>query len=180
MFGLPPIQPETATDQAAELLADVHRFLGVTPNLALAMANSPAVLKAYLDSAGALRGGELPESIRARIAVLVAQENRCDYGLSAHIHIGTKVTGLTREEMADAREGRASDARASAALALATALLRGRGAVTDADLAVAGAHLTHGEIAEVVANVALNIFTTYLGKAGRVAVDWPLVRHDAP
>ncbi|WP_433234956.1 carboxymuconolactone decarboxylase family protein [Streptosporangium sp. CA-135522] len=89
MSRLPPIQPESATGAAADLLATMQKALGVTPNMTKAMANSPAVLKAYLDFSGALNSGSLPASTRERIALMVAQENGCDYCLSAHTYIGT-------------------------------------------------------------------------------------------
>jgi hypothetical protein len=39
------------------------------------------------------------------------------------------------------------------------------------------AGLSDGQIVEVIAQVALNLFTNYLAKAARVDIDWPLVRH---
>ncbi|GAA4074421.1 carboxymuconolactone decarboxylase family protein [Nonomuraea soli] len=176
MSGLSLIQPDTATGKAADLLAAVQTALGVTPNMTKAMANSPAVLKAYLDFSTALSAGALPASTRESIALLVAQENGCDYCLSAHTYIGTKLAGLSPEAATDARKGQATDARTAAALTLATSLVRNQGDVSDPELEAAGEHLSEGEIAEVVAHVALNVFTNYLNKSGRVAIDWPLVR----
>jgi hypothetical protein len=37
--------------------------------------------------------------------------------------------------------------------------------------------VSDGHLAEVVAHVALGVFTSYLAKAARVEIDWPLVRH---
>jgi AhpD family alkylhydroperoxidase len=161
-LALPLIEPEDATGAAAELLAVAHQQLGVTPNLAKALANSPAALTGYLALTGALRGGELPVGTGERIALLVAQEHRCDYALSAHTFIGSRVAGLSPAEVTSARHGRAADARDAAALALAVALVRRRCEVTD------------HELAEVVAHIALNVFTAYFAEAARVAVDWPL------
>ncbi|MEU2589063.1 hypothetical protein ABZ612_41015 [Streptomyces avermitilis] len=39
------------------------------------------------------------------------------------------------------------------------------------------AGLSGGQIIEVIAHVALNVFTNYLATAARVDIDWPLVRH---
>lgn len=178
MRGLHLIQTETATGEAASLLTAVQRALGLTPNLARAMASSPAALRGYLDFSGALRRGSLPAAVRERIALLVAQEHRCDYGLSAHTFLATKRGALTEGEAACARQGAAEDATGAAALCFAAALLRGHGDVTNDELATArDAGLTDGQLVEIVANVALGVFTDYLTKAGRVAVDWPLVRH---
>jgi AhpD family alkylhydroperoxidase len=169
------IEPEDAAGAAAELLALAHQELGVIPNLAKALANSPAALKGYLDLTGALRGGELAVGTGERIALLVAQEYMCDYALSAHTFIATRVAGLTEAEVASARQGRATDARDAAALALAVALVRRRGAIADDELAaIRRDGLSDGQLAEVVAHIALNVFTTYFAEAARVALDWPL------
>lgn len=178
MRGLHLIQSEIATGETASLLTEVQQTLGVTPNMAKAMANSPAALKGYLDFSSALAGGCLPEAVRVRVALLVAQENRCDYCLSTHTYLGTKLTGLTQAEATGARRGEAEDAVAAAALAFAAALVRGQGAITDGELVAArDGGLSDGQIVEVIAHVALNTFTNYLSKAARVDIDWPLVRH---
>jgi uncharacterized peroxidase-related enzyme len=178
MPGLPLIEPETAAGEAASLLAATQRSLGVTPNMAKAMANSPAALKGYLDFSSALRRGSLPAAMRERIALFVAQETGCDYCLSAHTYTGTKLAGLTEAEAARARKGEAGDPWAAAVLAFAAALLGSHGAVADDELdAARDGGLSHAQIAEVVAHVALNIFTNYFTKAARVDIDWPLVRH---
>ncbi|MFJ9366362.1 hypothetical protein ACIRRA_18375 [Nocardia sp. NPDC101769] len=53
------------------------------------------------------------------------------------------------------------------------------GTVTDADLRTAqDAGLAPDLLVEIIAHVALNVFTTYVATAGRVAIDWPLVRHN--
>lgn len=98
MSRLPLIQPEAATGKSAVLLAAVQKALGVTPNMTKVMASSPAVLKAYLEFSTALNGGRLPAALRERIAILIAQENGCDYCLSAHTYLGTNMAGLDGAE----------------------------------------------------------------------------------
>jgi AhpD family alkylhydroperoxidase len=179
MTGLPLIQPETAGGETADLLAATQQVLGITPNLARALANSPAALRAFLGMSGALAGGSLPWAVRERIALLVAQETGCDYGLSAHAYIGIRLAGLSQAEVTAARKGEASEPQAAAALALAAALLRGRGRITDAELTAArGDRLSDAQFAEVIGHVALGIFTSYFANAAQVSVDWPLVRHN--
>ncbi|XVV00603.1 carboxymuconolactone decarboxylase family protein [Actinosynnema sp. CA-248983] len=178
MSRLPVIQPETATGPAADLLAAVQKALGVTPNMTKVMAGSPAVLKAYLDFSGALGGGALPARLREQLALLTAEENGCDYCLSAHTYIATNIAKLAPDEAERARSGLATDPKAQAALALAAEVLRTRGDVDDTELEAArAAGLTDGDIAEVVAHVALNVFTNYLNKLADTDIDWPVVRH---
>jgi AhpD family alkylhydroperoxidase len=178
MTGLPLIEPETADGETADLLAAAQRVLGITSNLVRALANSPAALRAYLGFSGALRGGSLPPAVCEQIALLVAQQAACDYCLSAHSYTGTRLTGLSQPEAARARRGEASEPLAASALAFGAAVLRGGGRVTDVELATARrGGLTDGQLAEVVAHVALGMFASYFAEAARVDIDWPLVRH---
>lgn len=178
MAAIPLIQPEAATGELAELFAETQQALGVTPNLAKALANSPAAMRGCLELATALRAGTLPAPMCERVALLVAQENECDYGLSWHTYMATKRAGLTEAEAARARRGEADDPAAAAALDLAAALIRERGDVSHDQLAAArDAGLSPGQLVEIVAHVALNVLANYLAKAARVDNDWPLVRH---
>ncbi|MFQ6327313.1 carboxymuconolactone decarboxylase family protein [Nocardia sp. CWNU-33] len=178
MSRLPLIQSDVAAGAAATLLARVQQALGVTPNMTRAMVNSPAVLEAYLGFSSALAGGALSAATRERIALLVAEENGCDYCLSAHTYIGANIAKLDAEEIERSRRGRSADPKAEAVLAFATAVVRTRGGVDEADLKSAtAAGLTDGEITEVIAGVALNVFTNYLNKAVDTDIDWPVVRH---
>ncbi|MEU3692151.1 carboxymuconolactone decarboxylase family protein [Streptomyces narbonensis] len=173
------VEPETTTDEAAALFTATHQALGVVPNLARVMANSPAVLKGYLGVVTALSAeGTLSADVRESIALLVAQENGSDYCLSVHAFRGTRTAGLSAAEATRARRGQADDPWTAAVLDLAAAVVRDRGTVTDEQLAEARrAGLSDGQIVEVVAHVALNVFTNYLATAARVDIDWPLVRH---
>lgn len=179
MSRLPLIQPATATGAAADLLAGVQKALGVTPNMTKAMVNSPAVLKAYLDFSGALAGGVLPAPVREQLALLVAEENGCDYCLSAHTYIATNLAGLSQDEAAEARHAASGDPKTAAVLALAVAVTRTRGGIEDADIKSArAAGLSDEEIAEVLGHVALNVFTNYFNKAADTDIDWPVVHHN--
>ena len=64
MPRLPLIDPANATGPAKPLLDAVGKKLGLVPNMTRAMANSPAVLKAYLEFSGALAGASLSAKTR--------------------------------------------------------------------------------------------------------------------
>lgn len=86
------------------------------------------------------------------------------------------MAGLTEAQTADALRGRGIDSKATAAIALARQIITDRGAVSDDDLSAArAAGLTDGEIAEVVAHVALNIFTNYFNRLANTVIDFPVV-----
>jgi uncharacterized peroxidase-related enzyme len=169
------IDPATAQGKARELLDGVQRRLGLTPNMMRTMARSPAALEAYLAFGGALAGGALPAKFREQLALAVAEENGCDYCAAAHTALG-RMVGLTDEQAAAARRGEGTDAKVGAAIRLARSLLERRGDVGDADLAPArAAGFGNGEIAEVVAHVALNVYTNYFNQLARTEIDFPKV-----
>jgi AhpD family alkylhydroperoxidase len=140
------------------------------------MAESPAVLEAYLSFSGALAGGILNARLREQIALISAEINGCGYCASAHTAIG-KMVGLGEDAILAARNGNAADAKDDAALKFASAVIVHRGEISDADLqAVKDAGFSDGEIGEIVANVALNIFTNYFNEIARTDIDFPIVQ----
>ncbi len=166
------IDPNTATGEAKQLLDAVQSGLGMVPNFIRVLANSPAALKAFLGLHGITGAGALDLKTRERIALAVAEQNSCQYCVSAHTAIGRKV-GLDNAEMLANRQGRSSDAKAEAALTFAHALVDSMGQVTKAEFdAVRGAGHTDAEIVEIITHVAMNIYTNLLGKATQVEIDF--------
>ncbi|MCG8926390.1 carboxymuconolactone decarboxylase family protein [Lentzea sp. CC55] len=167
--------PDQITDERAETLAQIKGAFGIVPNMFKAVANSPAALQSMWAQFGALGKGTLGAKVGEMIAVAVADQNRCDYCLSAHTMLGKKA-GATAEEMSNAQGGRSDDPRTAAVLALATALIEHRGQISDADVQAArDAGLSQEEIVETVAHVALNVFTNYVNVALDVPVDFTRV-----
>ena len=171
-----PVNPAEAQPKAKELLAAVQAKLGMTPNMMRTMAQSPAVLEGYLSLNGALAGGVLPAKLREELALFVGQSNECDYCVAAHSLLG-KLAGLQANQLIEARRGVAeSDPIGQAALQLARRVLNTRGEVSDADLSAArSAGVNDAQIAEVIAHVALNIFTNYFNRVAHTEVDFPKV-----
>lgn len=175
MARLPIVDPSKSAGKVHDLLAAVQKKLGLVPNMTRVMANSPAVLEAYIGFSGALDGASLDARTRERIALGSAEANQCEYCLSAHSTIG-KLVGLSESEVLASRRGQSSDSKASAALQFSRQLIGKRGAVSDADVdAARKGGLADGEIAEVAALTALNIFTNYFNTAFQVDVDFPRV-----
>jgi uncharacterized peroxidase-related enzyme len=175
MSRIPPVERNTTNDNIRRNFDAVQRQLGVVPNMMRTMAQSPPVLDAYLGFGAALRRGSLPVPLHEQIALAVAESNACDYCLSAHTALG-RGAGLSDDELAAAREARAADAKAAAALQFARAVVDRRGEVRDQDFAsVRTAGYTDGEIAEIIAHVALNVLTNYFNRAAQTDIDFPLV-----
>ncbi|MBL8292083.1 MAG: carboxymuconolactone decarboxylase family protein [Bryobacterales bacterium] len=180
MQRLSAVNPTNATGKVKQLLDGVQAKIGMTPNLMKTLASGPAALEAYLSFGAALATGKLDAKFREQIALAVAQANSCEYCLSAHSAIG-KMVGLKPEEIAASREAHSDDAKRDVGLHFVQALVVQRGIVSDQDLVqVKAAGYTDGDIAEMVANVAVNIFTNYFNHVARTDVDYPRVDVSLP
>lgn len=174
MPRLNPVNQDTADAATAKLLTNVEKKMGAVPNLIATMANSQSVASAYLGFSQSLAGGSLAPQLREQIALIVGETNGCDYCVAAHTALG-KGAGLSEQETSDARRAIARGEKESAALEFARKIVTERGFVSDADFQqVRDAGYTDGEIAEIVANVALNIFTNYFNHVAETEVDFPV------
>jgi len=169
------ITPETAEGKTKSLLDGVKAKLGITPNIMQTMANSPAALDAYLKFSSTLATGVLSARNREQIALNVGEFNQCGYCLAAHSAIGANL-GLTADEIQASRAGQSGDVKTNALMQLSRKIVEKRGFVSDQDLEEFRAvGFGDAEITEVVANVALNIFTNYFNHLAQTDVDFPEV-----
>jgi uncharacterized peroxidase-related enzyme len=175
---MPRIQPVERTQadvKTGALLHAVENQMGMVPNLIATLAHSLPATQAYLSFSQILSGGELPAKLREQIALAVGEMNQCDYCLSAHSYLG-RYNGLSDAEILDARHGTSEDEKDQAALTFARKIVQDRGHVSDEDVAeVRRAGYNDGEIAEIVANVALNVFTNYFNHVADTEIDFPAV-----
>lgn len=173
MPRIQPVDQQTADAATVELLGTVKKKLGAVPNLVATMANSSAVAKAYLGFSQALATGTLDSRLREQIALVVGERSGCEYCVAAHTALG-KRAGLTEEETCDARRAISLNNKERVALEFARKVVQDRGVVEDADVdQLRRAGYTGGEIGEIVANVALNIFTNYFNHVAGTEVDFP-------
>jgi uncharacterized peroxidase-related enzyme len=166
---------ETANAEQKALFDAIQSQLGIVPNFLKVFANSPEALKAFLGLHGIANGGVLDPQTRERIALALAQQNACEYCLSAHSAIGRK-SGLNGAEIEANRAGTSQDAKAAVAVKFARSLVEHTGEVTSGELQeVRLAGYSDAEIVEIITHVGMNILTNILGKASRVEIDFPKV-----
>lgn len=158
------------------VLDQIQAAMGATPNMFKTVAHSAAALKSMWASFGALGGGVIAHKLGEQIAVAVADRNACEYCLAAHTALGRKA-GASADELAAAQAGESSDPKTAAALRFALKLVNERGHVGEADVqALRAAGFDDEHIVEIVAHVALNLFTNYVNIAFAVPVDFPAVK----
>jgi len=169
------IEHNTANHEQRELLEAIEQQLGMVPNFLKVFANSPSALRAFLGLHSIAGAGSLDAQTRERIALAVAQENECQYCVSAHTALGRKA-GLNGAEIEANRAGTSQDAKAAIAVKFARALVEHKGEVTTAELLdVRNAGYSESDIVEIITHVGMNILTNLLGKASRVDIDFPKV-----
>ncbi len=175
MNRIAPLDPVHTSGPAREIFDRVQSRLGAVPNLFRVLGNAPAALEGYVQFSGSLAKGTLNARVREQIALAVAEGNLCSYCLSAHSFLGAKA-GLSDKDIADARRATAASDKTDALLKLARSIVVQRGEISDDAIQRArSSGISDSEIIEVVANVALNIFTNYINHVAQTAVDFPEV-----
>ncbi len=171
-----PATIEASPAASQGLLEAVKQQLGFAPNLFRLVGVNPAALEGYLGLSGALSKGVLPAQTRERIALAVAEVNRCNYCLSAHTYLSKNLAKLDDAEIAANRSGTSNDVKADAAVRFAAKVTTLRGHVSDADFAaVQAAGYTDAQIIEIVQHVALNSWTNYFNNVFHTEIDFPVV-----
>ena len=166
---------DAVPDASKPILDAVHKRLGVVPNMYRLIAQSPATLQGFVSNNAAL-AKTLDVKTRERIALAVAQVDGCDYCLSAHTYLGLNLAKISPEEIALNRTGASGEATANAAVSFAAKVVRERGHVTAADVqAVRAAGFSDGQIVEILAVTAENIFTNLLNVVAETDIDFPIV-----
>ena len=169
------VTAEQANEQQTTLYTAIEEQLGMVPNFLKVFANSPAALQAFLGLHSIASEGELDAKTKERIALGLAEQNACQYCVSAHTAIGRK-SGLSGDEMMANRAGSSQDAKAAVAVKFSRSLADNSGEVTTAELLeIRNVGYSDAEIVEIITHVGMNILTNILGKASRVEIDFPKV-----
>lgn len=169
------IDNTNANAEQQALLDTIQGQLGMVPNFLKVFANSPVALRAFLGLHSVAGAGSLDHQTRERIALALAQQNGCEYCVSAHTAIGRK-SGLTGDEISAARHGTSEDAQTAIAVKFATSLMEKKGDVSAIEIAqLRSAGFTDSDIVEIITHVGMNFLTNILGKASKVEIDFPQV-----
>lgn len=168
MQTIHPIQMEEAAGSTRRLLQAITVERGGLDNMIQTMAHSPTALEGYQRFGRALLNGSLSPELRALIALTVAQCNRCDYSLATHAERAGRL-GLTLDEIRAARDARSTDEKRASALRFARDLIDRQGDCSTVELRQSG--YSDGEIVEIVAAVALNVFENYFNNVAQTELE---------
>ena len=176
MKNLNVLTNEQASPEAQAIFAEIIKKYGKVPNVYAVSANSPKALKAVLEFGDALGAGEFSAKELEAVALVVAQENDCQYCLAAHTTVG-KVLGFSEEETLSIRSGRSDDPRLSAMVALARDIVASRGWPIQErvnDFFAAG--FNKAALVELIGLVSLNVYRNYLNHVADTPIDFPEAR----
>lgn len=163
------------TPDRQELIDDIRGAFGGVPNMFQAVANSPAALRFMWAGFGALGAGQIDQKLGEQIAVAIANYNSCEYCLAAHTALGRKA-GASAAEMKAAQIGESADPRTEAALRFVLQVVHSRAHVKEEDFReLRSAGFDDEATTELLAHVALNLFTNYVNVALAIPVDFPAV-----
>ncbi|MAT14512.1 MAG: peroxidase [Planctomyces sp.] len=175
MQRLTSVEYDQATPETRELLDQVKAAYGAIPNAVKVMANSPAVLRSYLDFTHDMNKVTIGRKLLSQLKLTTAEANACDYCNSILTSVGP-ATGLSAEDILDGRKAESSDARSAAAFKFASQVLEKRGKLSDAELEqVRQAGFDDAQIVELAAAVVLGSFTNFLNNVADTELDFPPV-----
>ncbi len=164
--------PETAPTESRELLREVKASLGVLPNLAAAMAESPPFARSFFTVRSIYPGGTLSEGARQLPSIANAVENGCTWCVAFHSMLAEKAA-VAAESVAAVRARRLpADARDRALASFTQELIRNRGHVSAVAFeAFRSAGFTPAQALEVVLGVAFSTMANYAQRLVRAPLD---------
>ena len=175
MSNIKLIDPAITTGSQQQTFGQIQKAFGTVPNMFRAIGNSSAALNSMWTSFVALGQGTLGQQLGEQVAVLVANINRCEYCLAAHTMLGQNA-GLTAAQLSEAQVGKSNDKKVQAALIFSSKMVSQRAHLSTFDIAeIKQAGFNDADIAELIAHVALNIFTNYTNVSLAVPIDFPQV-----
>ena len=161
----------TAPERSLPVLKGALSTGGQVSNMLGLLAGAPAVLRSYARFRSELRQGALPLKSQQRIALGVAEHENSEYAL-AMLQRTARDAGLGMDEIALARQFKASDEREAALLAFVKGLLEAPDAVPLHLVEEAReAGWEDEQLLEATAHVSLGLFHALITRGGNVPLD---------
>jgi alkylhydroperoxidase family enzyme len=160
-----PIQTIVSAPEGSKpALEQLQQALGVLPNIAAAIANSPKLVNSLVGVFQQVHSGGLTEPENQIVLLTDAVTNSSTYAVAFHTALALQ-QGVSSEEIEAIRERRLPRDRRFAALStLARTLIEKRGHLNDQELeSFLAAGFTREQVLEVIAIVAASTITNYAG-----------------
>jgi AhpD family alkylhydroperoxidase len=165
---------ESAPEKSKPALLGLKQAVGIIPNLAATMAESPTLLAGFVGAFGNFHGGTFSGGEKQVLLLSNAVANTCPWAVAFHSAMALK-EGVDPEHVRAIREKRLPAHAELAALSRFTqALIEARGHVSQGDLAsftTAGFGPDH--VLEVIAGLAVSVMANYAGNITNPVVEAP-------
>ena len=164
--------PESAPEMAGEALRSLQATVGVIPNLAATMAESPALLKGFLVLRGLYTETAFSPGEVQVLSLTAAYENDCAWCVAFHSAMALK-EGIDRDAVESLRHGAApAEARLAALSNFGRAIVRNRGSVDGNVLrAFFDAGYSKRQALDVVMGMAFSMMANYASHLTRPPLD---------
>jgi AhpD family alkylhydroperoxidase len=171
----PPHTFDSAPAASKPTLLQLKAAVGMVPNLAAAMAESPALLEGFATLRAIFQSGTFSPVEREVLSLTNAVENGCNYCRAIHSTFALKV-GAPDDVVRRLRAGASpSDPKLKALVDFGRAVVRDRGHVPPETFqAFLDAGYTKAQALEVLLGLATSIIANYAGHFTEPELDEPL------
>jgi AhpD family alkylhydroperoxidase len=165
---------ESAPEKSRPALETLKLHMGLVPNLAATMAESPVLVNGFVGAFDNFHRGSFTGAERQVLLLSNAVANACPWAVAFHSTLALK-EGVAAEDVRAIRESRApKDAKYAALSGYTRALIEKRGHVDASDLgAFTAAGFTRDQVLEVIAGLAGSVMANYAGNITAPVVEPP-------
>lgn len=163
---------ETAPEQSRELLSQAESTFGFIPNILGVFAESPAVLKAYLELGRIFDESSFSPAERQVAILATSRFNECHYCMAAHSTIA-EMQGVPEQAIEAIRnDGTIADPRLEALRKFVTAAVDKRGWVSEQDIAeFEEAGFERSQVLEVILAISFKTLSNYVNHLADTPLD---------
>ena len=159
-----------------EILEKVKQTNPFLPNMYVKMANSTALLDAYIHSYDSFKAnaGFTPAESQV-ISLIVSYENDCEYCMAAHSFVGEMMAKIPTEIIEAIRNGQeVSDVKLNALVKLTRSLTSNRGKVSQQEIDdFISTGYTEAHVLGIIAGIGAKIMANYANNLTNPEVDGP-------
>jgi AhpD family alkylhydroperoxidase len=165
---------ESAPEKSKPALQGLKQAVGIIPNLAATMAESPVLLSGFVGAFGNFHGGTFSAGQKQVLLLSNAVANTCPWAVAFHSAMALK-EGVDAEHVRAIREKRLpADAKLAALSSFTRALIEARGHVSESDLAsFTAAGFGPDQVLEVIAGLAVSVLANYAGNITNPVLEAP-------
>jgi len=171
-MNLEVLNRNDAPQSARDLLEKAEKNYGFIPNILGVMANSPALLEAYMTISGIFEKTDFSAAEKQTVLLAVSTENGCEYCKSAHTAIG-RMQGVDDAVLEAIANGeKLPDDKLDALFSFTQTMVEKRGRPSDDDLqAFFDAGYSEAQVQDVIVGIGMKTLSNYNNHIAETPVD---------